>query len=83
MCSARPPHARRFRREDWSMTLPFAEYDALDGLALADLVRRREVSEAQMTEAALARMAARNLASNAGMRPHEQHTRRRGLTHLR
>ncbi|WP_396214075.1 amidase family protein [Gemmatimonas sp.] len=54
------------------MSLPFPEYDALDGLALADLVRRREVSAAQVTEAALARMAARNPAINAVVRPLEQ-----------
>ena len=72
MYSAPPPHVQRVRREDSRMTLPFPEYDALDGLALADLVRRREVSAAQVTEAALARMAARNPALNAVVRPLEQ-----------
>ncbi|MEN9816775.1 MAG: hypothetical protein RLZ32_655, partial [Gemmatimonadota bacterium] len=51
------------------MTLPFPEYDTLDGVALADLVRRREVTAAEVTEAALARIAARNPALNAVVRP--------------
>lgn len=51
------------------MTLPFPEYDTLDGVALAALVRRREVTAAEVTEAALARIAARNPALNAVVRP--------------
>jgi amidase len=51
------------------MSLPFPEYDQLDGLALVDLIRRREVSATDVTEAALARMALRNPALNAIVRP--------------
>jgi amidase len=51
------------------MTLPLPEYDALDGLALADLIARRELSAAEVTEAALARIAVRNPALNAVVRP--------------
>jgi amidase len=51
------------------MSLPLPEYDALDGLALADLVRRRELTATEITEAALARVAARNPALNAVVRP--------------
>jgi amidase len=51
------------------MSLPFPEYDTLDGVALADLVRRREVTAAEVTEAALARIATRNPALNAVVRP--------------
>src|SRR6187551_2437463 len=47
------------------MSLPFPEYDSLDGLALAVLVRARQVSAAEVTDAALARIAARNPALNA------------------
>jgi amidase len=54
------------------MALPFPEYDHLDGLALADLVRRGEVSAAEVTEAALARVAARNPALNVIVRPLDQ-----------
>lgn len=50
------------------MTLPFPEYDALDGLAVAALVRNREVSAADVLDAALARIAARNPALNAVVR---------------
>ena len=39
------------------MSLPLPEYDGLDGLAIADLVRRRDLSAADVTEAALATMA--------------------------
>ena len=51
------------------MSLPLPEYDGLDGLAIADLVRRRALSAAEVTEAALARMAARNPRLNAVVRP--------------
>ncbi len=43
----------------------FPEYDDLDGLALAELVRRREVSPAELVEAALDRVDARDPALNA------------------
>jgi amidase len=51
------------------MPLPFPEYDTLDGLAIADLVRRGEVSATEVTEAALARVQARNPRLNAVVRP--------------
>jgi amidase len=54
------------------MTLPFPEYDTLDGLALADLVRRGEISATEVTEAALARIAVRNPRLNAVVRPLDQ-----------
>ncbi|WP_337172405.1 amidase [Gemmatimonas aurantiaca] len=53
------------------MTLPLPEYDQLDGLAMADLVHRREITPTELAEAALARMAARNPALNAIVRPLE------------
>jgi amidase len=61
------------------MPLPFPEYDTLDGLALADLVRRRAVSAADVTEAAVARIAARNPALNAIVRPLDQLAREMAL----
>jgi amidase len=57
------------------MSLPLPEYDGLDGLAIADLVRRRALSAAEVTEAALARMAARNPRLNAVVRPLESMAR--------
>ena len=54
-----------------STSLPFPEYDQLDGLGLAACIRRGEVSAAEVTEAAIARMAARNPALNAIVRPLE------------
>jgi amidase len=53
------------------MTLPIPEYDRLDGVALADLVRRGELSAAEVTEAAIARVAQRNPRLNAVVRPLE------------
>lgn len=50
------------------MPLPFPEYDAMDGLALAELVRTQQVSAAEVLEAALARVDARNPALNAVVR---------------
>lgn len=50
------------------MPLPFPEYDALDGLGLAAMVRAKSVSAAEVTDAALARIAARNPALNAVVR---------------
>jgi amidase len=43
----------------------FPEYDDLDGIALADLVRRREISAAEVVEAAIDRVEARDGALNA------------------
>lgn len=51
------------------MTLPFPEFDTLDGIAIAQLVRERRVSPLEVTEAAIARMEARNPALNAIVRP--------------
>ena len=50
------------------MPFPFPEYDSLDGLALAVLVRSRQVSPAEVIDAAVARIAARNPALNAVVR---------------
>jgi amidase len=47
------------------MTLPLPEYDSLDGLALADLVRRGDVSPAELVDAAIVRMDRRNSRCNA------------------
>lgn len=46
-----------------------AEYDELDGLGLAELVRRGEVTPAELVEAAIERIEARNPAINAVIRP--------------
>ncbi|OYU73846.1 MAG: hypothetical protein CFE45_36240, partial [Burkholderiales bacterium PBB5] len=43
----------------------FADYEACDALGLADLIRRREVSAAEVLEAAIQRVEARNPALNA------------------
>ena len=51
------------------MTLPLPEYDALDGLGLAELISRGDVSAAEVTEAALARIAERNPVLNAVVWP--------------
>lgn len=50
------------------MPLPFPEYDTLDGLALAELVRQKQISPAEVLDAALARIDARNPALNAVVR---------------
>jgi Asp-tRNA(Asn)/Glu-tRNA(Gln) amidotransferase A subunit family amidase len=47
----------------------FAEYDAYDGLGLAELVRQKKVSPAELLEAAVARVEARNAAVNAVTMP--------------
>lgn len=57
-------------------TLPFPEYDQLDGLGLAACIRRGDVSMAEVTDAALARLAARNPSINAIVRPLEAVARR-------
>ena len=53
----------------------FAEYERYDALGLAGLVRRREVTPAEILDAALARVAARNPAINAVTMPLEDHAR--------
>ena len=45
--------------------LPFPDYDDYDALGLAELVRQRDVTPAELAEAALARVAARNPELNA------------------
>lgn len=45
--------------------MPFAEYAQLDGMALADLVRRREVTAAELVEEAIARIERHNGTLNA------------------
>jgi amidase len=47
----------------------FAEYEAYDGLGLAELVRQKHVSAAELLEAAIARVEARNGAVNAVTMP--------------
>ena len=44
---------------------PFPEYEAYDGLGLAELVQQGDVSPAELVEACLARVAAYNPAINA------------------
>ncbi len=57
------------------MPLPLPEYDTLDGVALAALVRARELAPREPLEAALARLAARNPRLNAVVRPLEREAR--------
>jgi len=47
----------------------FADYDAYDALGLAELVRQRKVTPAELLEAAIARVEARNGAVNAVTMP--------------
>src|SRR5262245_36015517 len=47
----------------------FAEYEGFDGLGLAELVRQKKVSPAELLEAAIARVEARNPAVNAVTMP--------------
>ena len=47
---------------------PFAEYTRYDGLGLAALVQRGEVSPAELLEAAIARIEAHNPSLNAVVR---------------
>jgi amidase len=47
----------------------FAEYEAYDGLGLAELVRQKHVSAAELLDAAIARVEARNGAVNAVTMP--------------
>ena len=53
----------------------FAEYEQYDALGLAELVRRRQVTPAELLDAALARVATRNPAINAVVMPLERHAR--------
>ncbi|MEQ1691572.1 MAG: amidase [Gemmatimonas sp.] len=57
------------------MTLPFPEYDSLDGLGLSELVRSRQVSPAEVLDAAFARIAARNPSLNSVVRLLEHQAR--------
>ena len=43
----------------------FTEFDQYDGIGLAELMRRREVTPDEVLEAAIARVEARNPAVNA------------------
>jgi amidase len=67
------PAVRRARRPRVSRPgatmRTFAEYEAYDGLGLAELVRQKHVSAAEMLEAAIARVEARNGAVNAVTMP--------------
>jgi amidase len=65
------------------MALPFPEYDNLDGLALAKLVRDREVTPLELVEAAVARIEASNSKLNAVIHPMFDVARRRAATALR
>ncbi len=63
------------------MPLPFPEYDHLDGLALAALIRDGEVSSTEVLDAALARIQSRNPSLNAVVRVLDEAARRQ-LSHL-
>ena len=54
----------------------FAGYERHDGLGLADLVRRGEVSPEELLTAAIERVEARNPAVNAVVMPLYDHGRR-------
>jgi amidase len=64
------------------VALPLPEYDSLDGLALADLVRRREVSPAELIEAAIARVELRNELFNAVIHRMDERARRTAASPL-
>jgi amidase len=66
--------ARR-ETEDTAMS-PFAEYERYDATGLADLVRRRQISPAELLDAAIARVEARNGAVNAVTMPMYDYARR-------
>ncbi len=55
--------------------MPFPEYDTLDGLGLAALIRSGQISATDATNAALARIATRNPALNAVVRVLETEAR--------
>src|SRR5688572_14088727 len=54
-CCCRACCAKDRRPKHAAATMPIAEYGQLDGLALGDLVRRREVTPAELIEEAIAR----------------------------
>lgn len=54
----------------------FAEFDRLDGLGLADLVRRGEVTATELVEESIRRIEARNPALNAVIHPMFEQARR-------
>jgi amidase len=56
--------------------MPLTEYGALDGLALADLVRRREITAAELLDQAVARAARVNDRLNAVVTPLHDEARR-------
>ena len=56
--------------------MSLAEYDDLDGLALADLVRRHEVTPLELVEEAIARIERRNPALNAVVLDMYEHARK-------
>jgi len=58
------------------MTLPLPEYDSLDALALAKLVRRRLVSPSELVDAAIARIDRRNGFCNAVIHRMDERARR-------
>ena len=58
--------------------IPFADYIRYDGLGLAALVQRGEVSAAELLEAAIARIEAHNPALNAVVRKRYERGPRRG-----
>jgi len=55
--------------------IPFEEYARRDGLALAELVRRREVGAGELLEAAIARIEAHNPTLNAVVRKRYEQAR--------
>ena len=61
----------------------FREYREHDGLALADLMRRGEVSASEVLEAAIARIEAVNPAVNAVVRPLFDRARQKGTQVIR
>ena len=61
----------------------FREYGEHDGLALADLMRRGEVSASEVLEAAIARIEAVNPAVNAVVRPLFDRARQKGAQVIR
>jgi amidase len=63
-----------------NLTVPIAEYGGLDALALADLVRRREVTPAELLEEAIARADRVNPRVNAIVAPLHEQARRDAAT---
>ena len=54
----------------------FPEFDRYDGLGLAELVRRRDVSPGELVEESIRRIEARNPALNAVIHPMFERARR-------